>query len=69
LDVLRLLKSERPAVEVIVATAYGELDLAVEALRYDASDFITKPISDEALSLALQRPPGPNPLDLNRRPC
>jgi PAS domain S-box-containing protein len=38
-----------------VATAFGEMDLAIRALQLDASDFITKPISDEALDLALKR--------------
>jgi PAS domain S-box-containing protein len=31
------------------------MDLAIRALQLDASDFITKPISDEALFLALKR--------------
>ena len=31
------------------------MDLAIRALQLDASDFITKPISDEALYLALNR--------------
>jgi PAS domain S-box-containing protein len=31
------------------------MDLAIRALQLDASDFITKPISDEALYLALKR--------------
>ena len=55
LRVLEILKSERPEVEVIVATAFGEMDLAIKALQLDASDFITKPISDKALHLALKR--------------
>jgi len=38
-----------------VATAFGEMDLAIRALQLDASDFITKPISDDALYLALSR--------------
>jgi PAS domain S-box-containing protein len=55
LQVLETLKSQNPDIEVIVATAFGEMDLAIRALQLDASDFITKPISDEALYLALQR--------------
>jgi PAS domain S-box-containing protein len=31
------------------------MDLAIRALQLDASDFITKPVSDEALTLALKR--------------
>jgi PAS domain S-box-containing protein len=55
LQVLETLKKKYPDIEVIVATAFGEMDLAIRALQLDASDFITKPISDEALYLALRR--------------
>ena len=55
LRVLETIKKKYPDIEVIVATAFGEMDLAIRALQLDASDFITKPISDEALYLALQR--------------
>lgn len=55
LQVLETIKRKYPDIEVIVATAFGEMDLAIRALQLDASDFITKPISDEALYLALKR--------------
>jgi two-component system NtrC family sensor kinase len=55
LQVLEAIKKKYPDIEVIVATAFGEINLAIRALQLDASDFITKPISDEALYLALKR--------------
>ena len=55
LQVLETVKKKYPEIEVIVATAFGEMNLAIRALQLDASDFITKPISDEALYLALKR--------------
>jgi two-component system NtrC family sensor kinase len=55
LQVLETIKKQLPDIEVIVATAFGEMDLAIRALQLDASDFITKPISDDALYLALNR--------------
>jgi two-component system NtrC family sensor kinase len=55
LQVLEQVKAGCPEIEVIVATAFGEMELAIRALQLDASDFITKPISDEALYLALKR--------------
>ena len=55
LQVLETIKRKYSDIEVIVATAFGEIDLAIRALQLDASDFITKPISDEALYLALKR--------------
>jgi two-component system, NtrC family, sensor kinase len=55
LQVLKTIKQQLPDIEVIVATAFGEMDLAIRALQLDASDFITKPVSDNALHLALSR--------------
>jgi two-component system, NtrC family, sensor kinase len=55
LEVLRRIKQKDPDKEVIVVTAYGEMETAVRALQLDASDFITKPIHDEALWVALKR--------------
>ena len=55
LRVLETIKEKFPDIEVIVATAFGEMDLAIRALQLDASDFVTKPIGDEALNLALKR--------------
>ncbi len=55
LQVLEALKEKSPEIEVIVATAFGEIDVAIRALQLDASDFITKPINTRALHLALSR--------------
>jgi len=55
LEVLARIKETKSDAEVIVVTAFGEMDLAIRALQLDASDFITKPINDESLHLALQR--------------
>ena len=55
IQVLETLKSMNPDIEVIVITAFGEMDVAIQALQLDASDFITKPINDEALHMALKR--------------
>ena len=55
LRVLESLKAELPEIEVVVATGFGEMDLAIRALQLGASDFITKPIHDDALHLALLR--------------
>ncbi|MBS3731483.1 MAG: response regulator, partial [Desulfobacterales bacterium] len=53
--VLESVKNEFPETEVIVVTAYGEMDVAIRALQLDASDFITKPVHDDALHVAIQR--------------
>ena len=55
LQVLERLKKQFPDIEVIVATAFGEMQLAIRALQLDASDFIPKPIGSDNLLLALER--------------
>ena len=44
MDVLRSLKEADPRCEVIVITGHGDVDLAIEALHLDATDFINKPV-------------------------
>ena len=55
LQVLEALKQQFPDIDVIVVTAFGEMDLAIRALQLDASDFITKPIDNNLLFIALDR--------------
>jgi len=46
---LRELKKRSPNTSVIMMTAYGAIDLAVEALKEGASDFILKPWNNDKL--------------------
>ena len=55
MEVLRRIKAMSPDTEVIVITGHGEMELAIQSLQLDASDFVTKPIHDEALFVALRR--------------
>jgi len=55
IGILQKIKEKDPEKEVIVITAFGEMDMAIKALQLDASDFITKPINDDALFVALER--------------
>jgi sigma-B regulation protein RsbU (phosphoserine phosphatase) len=47
LALLDMLRAGRPEVPVVVMTAWSTIDLAVEAMRRGASDFITKPWENE----------------------
>lgn len=55
IQVLAAVKKMNPDIEVIVFTAFGDMDLAIQALQLDASDFIAKPVNDQALQMALKR--------------
>jgi len=55
IEVLKRIKEINPETEVIIITGHGDMDSAIKALKLDASDFLTKPVSDEALSVALKR--------------
>ncbi len=55
IEVLRRVKEMETDSEVIIITGHGEMELAISALQLEASDFITKPIHDEAMFLALKR--------------
>ena len=43
LEVVKQVKSKRPETLIIVITAYGTVETAVEAMRRGAFDFVTKP--------------------------
>jgi DNA-binding NtrC family response regulator len=49
--VLDTVKKERPDTDVIIITAYGSVDKAVDAMKKGASDFITKPFSIDQIRL------------------
>lgn len=49
LQLLREIKSLSPSIPVIIITAYGTIEQAVQAIRDGAYDFITKPVNYENL--------------------
>jgi len=55
IELLRKIKHENPETEVVMITGHGDMDLAVQSLKHEATDFITKPINVDALEIALQR--------------
>ena len=44
MELLKGLKAIRPEVEVVIMTAFGTIEKAVEAMREGAYDFVTKPL-------------------------
>jgi two-component system, NtrC family, response regulator AtoC len=55
ISVLRKIKHEEPSVQVILLTAYGAVESAVEAMRLGAYDYIDKPSDVSKLKLVIGR--------------
>jgi len=55
IELLQHIKAESPDTEVIMFTGHGDMELAIKSLKCDATDFVTKPINDEILEIALKK--------------
>ena len=55
IELLQKIKRESPETEVIMITGHGDMALAIDSIRSDATDFLLKPINDDALEIALKR--------------
>jgi len=55
IDLLKEVKKRSPSTLVVVITAYGTIENAVEAMKNGACDYITKPLSPEQIKLAIQK--------------
>ena len=55
LEVLKEIKKLDPDTRVIVITGHGDMESAIESLKLEASDFINKPVKDDALMVAIKR--------------
>ncbi|MHC4124558.1 MAG: sigma-54-dependent transcriptional regulator, partial [Planctomycetota bacterium] len=54
-DLLSRIKKEHPQTVVIIATRHGTIESAVKAIKEGANDYLTKPIIDDELRMAVQR--------------
>ena len=54
-ELLREIRSEYPDTSVILVTAFGTVDSAVEAMKVGAFDYITKPVNPDSLRLIVGR--------------
>jgi DNA-binding NtrC family response regulator len=65
LEVLRQVNDKYPEMKVIMITAYGSIEVAVEAMRIGAVDFLQKPFDPsvvrDMVSRVLQAPPEGRP--------
>lgn len=51
---IKRIKEQRPHVSIVVLTAHGFLDIAVQSLKQGATDFLEKPFSNEKLVATVQ---------------
>jgi DNA-binding NtrC family response regulator len=55
IELLQKIRLEHPDTKVIMMTGHVDLEFAMSSLRYEAADFIAKPIKYGALEIALKR--------------
>ncbi len=55
ITLLKKARQEQPGLAVIVMTAFGSVESAVEAMKAGADDYLTKPLSFDAVELVLER--------------
>jgi len=55
IELLREIKAHSPETVIIIVTAYGSIDAAVEAMKSGAFDFVTKPFPAEELMMKVSR--------------
>ena len=65
LDLLGSLLLERPALEVVIITAYATIDTAVEAIRRGARDYLPKPFTPAQIQRAVEQ--ARSRIELSRR--
>jgi two-component system NtrC family response regulator len=55
MELLEASKNIKPELPVIMMTAYGTIEMAVEAMKKQAYDYITKPFQNEELKLTVRK--------------
>ena len=55
MDVLKEVKRSYPAVEVIMITGFGDMEMVIQAMRLGAIDFLNKPFQNFDIQIAIER--------------
>ncbi len=55
IEALKLIKEYNPSIPILIMTAYSSVESAVEALKYGAYDYLTKPLDFDVLKLSVER--------------
>jgi DNA-binding NtrC family response regulator len=67
LDIMPRMHAERPEQLVVIITGHGTMDMAIQALRAGATDFLTKPIKLQELDAVLEKSRRLRELNRDRR--
>lgn len=67
LELLRAIKDVQPGIDVILMTAYGSVDDAVDIMKAGAYDYLTKPVDLDELESLLKRVKGKRLLEEENR--
>jgi len=54
-ELLEIVKTRYPDTAVVIITAYGSIDTAVQAMKIGASDYLLKPFKPDQLSLIMEK--------------
>lgn len=68
LELLQNLREKAPEAAIVVMTAHGGYDIAVEAMQAGALDYLVKPVSPEQVRACLERARNLQPRRLNESP-
>ncbi len=55
LELLNEAKRDHPGTNVIIMTAFGSVESAIEAMKQGAYDYVTKPVKNEELALVVEK--------------
>ena len=55
IELLKIIKKADPNLPLILITAYGTIESAVEAMRHKAFDYITKPFRKEQILMTIDK--------------
>jgi DNA-binding NtrC family response regulator len=55
MDILKTVRKKRPDIDIIIMTGHSTVQNAVEAMKLGAFDYLSKPFSDDEVTLAVER--------------
>lgn len=55
IELLKIAKEKKPSMPVIILTAYGSVETAIEAMKIGTFDYVTKPFKMDELLITIQR--------------